>query len=59
MSCTRLRRCLCDVKVLTLVAVFTDLAHHAVPHVVDFLAVFAVSHQVKVVRELYIPGDLL
>lgn len=34
------------------------LSHHAVPHVVDLLAVLAVGHQVKVVGELDVPGDL-
>lgn len=35
------------------------LSHHAVPHVVDLLPMLPVGHQVKVIGELDVPGDLL
>jgi len=35
------------------------LSDHAVPPVVDLLAVFPIRHQVQVVGELDVPGDLL
>lgn len=37
----------------------SHLSHHAVPHVVDLLAMLPVGHQVQVVGELDVPGDLL
>lgn len=37
----------------------TNLPHHAVPHIIDLLAMFAICDQVKIIGELYIPGNLL
>lgn len=37
----------------------THLSDHAVPHVVDLLAVFSIRDQVEVVSELDVPGYLL
>lgn len=39
-------------------AAFPHLSHHAVPHVVDLLAVLAIGHQVEVIGELHVSGDL-
>lgn len=37
----------------------SHLSHHAVPHIVDLLAVLPVGHQIKVVGELHVPSDFL
>ncbi len=37
----------------------TNLPHHAVPHIIDLLAMFAIYDQVKIIGELYISGNLL
>lgn len=35
------------------------LSNHAVPHIVDLLAMFSISDQIEVVSKLDIPGYLL
>lgn len=37
----------------------TNLPHHAVPNIIDLLAMFAICDQVKIIGELYISGNLL
>lgn len=37
----------------------TNLPNHAVPDIIDLLAMFSICDQVKIIGELYISGNLL
>lgn len=38
---------------------WTNLPHHAIPHIINLLSMFAICDQVQIISELHIPGDLL